>query len=139
MSFNLQRYLFAQQQPLYQQLLSLRPQMAIVAQKVYDDWQPVGEDGDPELSSGGICDQIAQAISGVVCSLPDVELTDGGQEGDDHAYIIAYNAQEAYAVDIPHQLYERGGGYVWTKVEGVQFVPQHVEIIQLDRAEFQFD
>lgn len=124
----------AQNSPLYQQLLALRPQMAQAAQEIYDQWDQSGEGGDMQSGFGGICDEISQAISGaIVENLAGVDVTEGGQDGDDHAYIIAYNETEAFAVDIPPQVYERGGGYSWQKIEGVRFMPDDVEISPIDR------
>jgi hypothetical protein len=136
MTFNLQRYLFAQEQSLYQRLLSLRPQMAQAAQEIYDQWQA----NDPEVGGGGICDEIARSLSDIIVSnLEGVEVTEGGQDGDDHAYIIVYNNSECFGVDIPYQVYERGGGYSWTKIEGVKFSPDHVVIFPLNRQDYDFN
>lgn len=102
------------------QLLALRPALAQAAQEVYDEWRPDEEEGDAELGFGGICDQVANAMSGVITSqIPDAEIEDGGWEGDDHAYLIVNRGAERYAVDIPPGVYERGGGYSWTKIESV--------------------
>jgi 2'-5' RNA ligase/GNAT superfamily N-acetyltransferase len=122
---------------LQAQLMALRPQMAQVAQGIYDDWDSGGyrssEGGDIEFGEGGICDSIAREIGGIIASkIRDVEVTDGGQDGDDHAWTIAYRGKEVYGIDIPHTLYERGGGYSWTKVPGVTFSADDVEIFPLD-------
>lgn len=117
---------------LKQELLLLRPQMAQAAQEVYDGWEQDDQGVDEELGSGGICDAISQAIGGVIASSIDtVELADGGQDGDDHAFIIAYNEDESYGVDIPPSTYETGGGYNWRKVEDVKFGPQDIEIFDV--------
>lgn len=127
-------YFQAQDSPLYQQLSRLRPLMAQAAQLIYDQWDQSGEEGDLQSGFGGICDEISRAIGGVIVeNIPDVDITDGGQEGDDHAYLIAYNDTEAFAVDIPPNVYETGGGYSWQKVQGVRFQPNHVLIEPVDR------
>jgi hypothetical protein len=126
-------YFKAQNSPLYQQLLGLRSQMAQAAQAIYDQWDQ-GDEGDMQSGFGGICDEIAQAISGVIVeSLAGVDVTEGGQDGDDHAYTIAYNDTEAFAVDIPPQVYERGGGYSWQKIEDVRFDANDILIEPVDR------
>ena len=103
--------------------------MAQAAQLIYDQWDQSGEEGDLQSGFGGICDEISRAIGGVIVeNIPDVDITDGGQEGDDHAYLIAYNDTEAFAVDIPPNVYETGGGYSWQKVQSVRFKPNHVLI-----------
>src|SRR5437868_6732875 len=89
---------------LYQRLLSLRPQMAKAAQEVYDQWAP-GEYCD--YGEGGICDEVANALAHVIVqSIPDVDTTEGGQAGDDHAWVVVYNQVEAYGIDIPPNVYE---------------------------------
>lgn len=129
------RYLVASS-PLIRRLQSLRPALARAAQKVYDGWE-VDEDGDGEYGSGGICDSVANALSEVVArALNDVTITDGGQDGDDHAYIVVLTDTEAVAVDIPPGVYETGGGYSWTKREGVQFDAGDVALDSLRRRDF---
>jgi GNAT superfamily N-acetyltransferase/2'-5' RNA ligase len=113
-------------------------EMAAEAQKIYDAWDQNEAGEDPENGTGGICDEIAQAITGVVYDRVPIEcsVTEGGQPGDDHAYVIVYMdnefGKEVYAVDIPHNVYETGGGYSWKKIPGVVFTPDHVEIFKLD-------
>ena len=46
---------------LKKELNELRSDMVNVAQKIYDDW-----DDDDEFSVGGICDSIADEISGLI-------------------------------------------------------------------------
>ena len=114
-----------------QQLRGLRSKMATAAQLVYDEWDEDDEDG----TEGGICDEIASRIQEVISSLPDVDITDGGHDGDDHAWTIAYNDQEAFGVDIAPHVYERGGGYSWTKIPGVTFDEQDINIFKLRRSD----
>ena len=112
-------------------LESLRPQIIQVAQKVYDENAAANLE-DPEFEHG-ICDEIAQEISGVIAAhIADVEVRDGGQDGDDHAWVIAFNDAEAYGVDIPPGVYESGGGYSWTLHENVKFQPTDVQIWEID-------
>lgn len=116
------------QNALHQQLYALRPQLAQAAQQIYDQWEP-----EDENDVGGICDEISNAMSGLIASHVDVQITDGGHDGDDHAYPIVYNDTEAYAVDIPPYVYERGGGYVWHKIPGVTITANDVVIEPVDR------
>ena len=104
----------------------LAPEIAHEAQLIYDSWE--GED-DPEVGSGGICDEIANAIGGVIAShIEDVELDEAYAEGDDHSAVLASFGSERYVVDISYWIYESGGGYSWKKREGVKFKPSDIII-----------
>jgi len=116
---------------LQTKLIQLKPQMANAAQKVYDEWEQDEEGIDEVFGAGGPCDQIADAIAGVIVDNIDVNITEGGHEGDDHAWTIAYTNTEAYGIDIPPETYEEGGGYRWTKLKDVKFTPEDVEIFPL--------
>jgi hypothetical protein len=119
------------QSQLLQQLMALRPQMAQAAQQIYNSWT-VDDDGlDGDVGEGGICDEITNALGNVVSAL-DVEMLEGGQDGDDHSWLIVHNGREAYGIDIPCQVYERGGGYSWQKIPNVTITPQHVQIFPLN-------
>lgn len=110
-------------------LESLRPQMAAAAQKVYDEWTP---EEDDDFGGGGICDEVARELSGVIVQgVPDVEIEDGGQDGDDHAWVIVGKDGEACGVDIAPGVYETGGGYNWTKIPGVTIEPGGIDIFPL--------
>ena len=115
---------------LYQVLYSLRPQIILAAQCIYDEWDQSGDD-----SGGGICDEIASAIGDILAQF-DINHTYGGHEGDDHAYIIAYNDYESYVVDITPETYEHGGGYSWTKIPDVQFELDDVIIARVHRPDW---
>lgn len=100
---------------LYKQLVALKPSMASVAQKVYDEWIP-----EDEFDTGGICDIIASEISNVIASnISDISIEEYGWEGDDHAALIVSFDDERYVVDIPAYVYEIGGGYSWKKIPNV--------------------
>lgn len=111
----------------HRELLDLRPRVAEAAQRVYDEWEQDAEGQDEERGSGGICDGVADAISDVLGVL-DADHFDGGQEGDDHAFVIVQRGEEAYGVDIPPGVYETGGGYNWKKRIGVKILPEHVVV-----------
>lgn len=100
---------------LYQQLLALRPSIAQAAQKIYNEWEQ-----EDECDVGGICDEIERAVATVISmKIRNANTTEGGQDGDDHAWTIVYNRSESYGVDIPPHVYETGGGYCWKKIPGV--------------------
>lgn len=118
---------------LYANLERIRPKLVKAAQAVYDGWEQheLSEYGE----SGGICDAIANAMGGVLNNY-GIEFTEGGHEGDDHAYLIAFDADESYIIDIPERLYEQGGGYNWTKVNGAQFTVDDIQIIRTARPDW---
>lgn len=119
---------------LFNALVRLRPALANAAQKALDAWSQ-NEDGfDEEHGHGGICDEIAQYMSQIL-DIPGVEVTDGGHDGDDHAWLIAYTDQEAYGIDIPPSIYETGSNYNWRKKPGAKIRPNDVEIFKLNRAD----
>lgn len=85
-------------------------------QELYDGWDPEDEDDD---IGGGLCDSIAEIMSGAVSS--DYSVCNGGQDGDDHAYLFVGLNGKVWEVDLPYHIYERGGGYNWSKIPGVVF------------------
>lgn len=113
---------------LYSELLMLRRNIVDAAQNIYDDW-------DQSDSNNGICDEISAAVSEIL-SLNGIDTTDGGHDGDDHAYTIAYDDFTAYIVDIPYNVYERGGGYSWVKIPNVVFSIDDVVIVEIDRPDW---
>lgn len=122
--------------PLGLALMALRPQIANAAQEVYNSWMQDTEGMDEEIGGGGICDQVAQAIAGVI-NIEEAEITDGGQDGDDHAYLIVYNSTEAYEVDIPPGVYETGGGMNWRKIPDVVISANNVFIGPINRSDLE--
>lgn len=114
---------------LKSELQQLRRKLATAAQEVYDGWNQNSEGIDELLGTGGICSEIAQAFQEVISRQAlDVQFFEGGQEGDDHAFIVVQQDDEAYGVDIPAGVYESGGGYNWKKRQGVSITPDHVVI-----------
>lgn len=119
--------------PLGKALLGLRPQLAVAAQRAYDAWD--ADDEFCEIGDGGICDIVADGMGSVVANaLGDVEIFDGGQDGADHAWIVvvAVDRSEAYEVDVPPGVYERGGGYRWKKIPGVTIGAEDVIVEPID-------
>jgi GNAT superfamily N-acetyltransferase len=119
---------------LLQTLEQGRAEIARLAQQEYDAWAQDEEGYDEELGAGGICDAVANAIGGWLAG-QGIDSTEGGQDGDDHAFQIAYNDTEAYEVDIPPSVYETGGGYRWTKRPDVTIAPEDVIVYKIHRAD----
>lgn len=101
--------------------------LAAAAQEIYDEWN--------EEEPGGICDMISQSIADILIT-HNIESTEGGHDGDDHSYVIAYDDNESYIVDIPYSTYESGGGYNWQKLHGVVFGPNDVQVVECDRPDW---
>jgi hypothetical protein len=86
---------------------------------VYDEWDPEDIGG-----AGGICDEIAQEIAGVIANrLGDVEIVDGGHDGDDHAWNIVYDDHDAYGVDIHPSVYDKAADTTGRKSQKSLYAP----------------
>lgn len=114
-------------------ILSLRSRMAQAAQKVYDEWdQSDKEHGDPELGFGGICQDIAEEIAGVLDKHGIESGTVSQTQGDQHVYTIARVEEGVFEIDIHPSTYERGGGYYWTKIPDVKFSADDIAVSLID-------
>lgn len=121
--------------PAFQSLVKLRPQMAIAAQNVYDNWV---QDEDDEYNGGGICQDIAEAISNVVNNNYSGNFDVGtvsAQCGEQHVWVVMTVDDEAFEIDVPYSMYERGGGYNWQKIQGVKFSPNDIIISPMDHGD----
>ncbi len=125
---------FVSSQSLKSQIYSLRSKIIKAAQQILDEWTQDEEGIDEEFGAGGACDQISNAITGIIGqNIPDVNFMNGGQDGDNHVYPIVYNDEKAYIVDIPYYIYEKGGGYIWKKIPNVILTLNNIVIEEVDR------
>ncbi len=123
--------------PLLKELERLRPAMIRAAQAVYDAWQPDEDGEDCEYGGGGICDAVAHALEGAISdSKVPMGVMDGGQDGDNHAWIVAYNNHEIYSIDISPDVYESGSGYSWQKRPDVTLDEDDLVIHPMNRKDF---
>lgn len=114
-------------------LNKLKSEIVKAAQEEYDSWDASDpEYGDCEVGHGGICSLISSKISDIVASNTNLNVTEGGQEGDDHSWVIAYNEKEAWGIDISPSVYETGAGYSWKKISDVTISENDVDIWKLD-------
>ena len=112
-------------------LLSLKPKLALAAQKVYDSWEQNEEGYCDWLGEGGICQDVADAMADVL-TYNNIECTTVSQTvGEQHVYVIAKTEDGIYDVDIPPHVYETGGGYCWKKIQDVKFSEKDVVIKRL--------
>ena len=121
----------ASAKPIPPDLMEARAEIAKSAQSVVDEWVQDKDGMDNVYGAGGPCDEIARAIGSILAG-KGYDIDDGGQEGDDHAFVIASRDSRSFIVDIPSQVYETGGGYVWRKREGISILPQYVIIEEID-------
>ncbi len=110
----------ANRAPLSDRIEAVRDELARAAQGELDGW---------DWSDGGACDAVADALHSVLAEA-GIDATGGGHEGDDHAWLIAYDdaSRQACGVDVPARVYEVGGGYSWTPIDGASVGPSDVEI-----------
>jgi hypothetical protein len=116
------KYIISSNLPSLKHVERLAPDMAKAAQKVYDDWALDDEGYDHEVGSGGICHLIADQILDVLYKHHvDTRMTTISSNYEVHVYCIIQLEEGVVTIDVPHSLYETGGGYSWKKIEGVKF------------------
>jgi transglutaminase-like putative cysteine protease len=113
-------------------LEALKEELAKAAQEVYQNWDQSGPDGDPELGWGGVCQDIAAAMSDVLNSAGIEASTIEAQVGEQHVFVVAQTSGGVYEVDISPYIYETGGGYNWKKKQGVTLGADDVSVTRLD-------
>jgi len=112
-----------------QDIFNLVPHLVRVAQSVYDEWEQDDEEGDAELGFGGICQNIAEEISGVLNENGiDATTVDNDGMGEQHVWAVAKVKEGVYGIDIDYNKYETGGGYNWKKRSSVIFSNNDIEI-----------
>lgn len=115
-------------------LKKLRPELAKLAQKQYDEWDASDETyGDPEVGFGGIChlivDEWADLLAGMGYNTSSFSHSD-----QVHVSLTVWEDPpeseegnvEVWDVDLNPFLYEHGGGYTWTKIPGVTIQPEDI-------------
>ena len=90
------------------QLNALVPELIRVSQAVYDSWAQDDDGMDVELGAGGICQDIASEICGVLSSNGFDCTTFSQPIGDQHVYTVVKLKDGVYEVDIPPGVYETG-------------------------------
>jgi hypothetical protein len=109
------------------------PDIVRVAQAEYDAWQQDNDGYDEEVGGGGICHLIADRISEILTNYLEIPSTTVSSTHEVHVYVVAKLPSGVWLVDIRPENYERGGGYTWTKIEGVVFDASDVTIDRLSR------
>jgi hypothetical protein len=99
------------------------------AQVVYDNWQQDGDGFDEELGAGGICHLIADAMAtDIFNTFPNARACTRCLSDEQHVNVLISVREGVYELDIPYRIYETGGGFTWTKREGIIFDAQHISL-----------
>lgn len=125
----IRRYLISKKAYTQNDIVRLKPQLAQAAQKAYDYWD---EDYAEELGGGGICQDIADNIAGVLNEHGIEAGAVSASVGDQHVFTVAQVEEGIFVVDINPHLYERGGGYNWNKIPGIKFSPNDIYIYKIN-------
>jgi len=122
------------------ELEELRPEFAKAAQKSYNCWHQDEEGMDVELGSGGICQDIASNICGVLVKWRIDCFEQHAETDEQHVWAVAYDEmkEEAYEIDIHPSAYETGGGYDWKKIPDVVFDGDDIFIGRYDYKKVQY-
>lgn len=107
------------------------PEIMARVQQEYDAWDQSGEYGDGDLGFGGICQNFAEIVAEILNMKGYETSTVSSTMGEQHVYAVTKMHDGVYEVDIPYWMYERGGGYNWTKIDGVRFSPNDLQITRL--------
>lgn len=120
-------------------LESLKPELAKVAQKEYDEWEQDENGYDEVFGGGGICQEIANKMCDVLISHGVESVTMSQHIGEQHVYVLAKIEDGVCEVDIPPYVYEEGGGYSWRKIPNITIAHNDVvvNIISPDPEEFE--
>jgi hypothetical protein len=113
--------------PSFEFARGLAPLLADAAAKVHSLWDQDADGFDEELGAGGICQDVASAMSSVLSEAGIDAMTMHASVGENHVFLVAPLEDGVYAIDIPPDVYETGGGYVWRKRHDAVFTPNDVQ------------
>jgi len=114
------------------EIKAIMPQIVAAAQKEYEEWE-VDENGMHWLlGSGGICQEIANAMADVLMNAGFEASIVSASIGEQHVYVVLKASEGIFSVDINPYLYETGGGYSWKKIPNVVFDESFIDIDKLD-------
>lgn len=119
-----------------QELVKHLPKLTKIAQKVYDEWNQDEEGFDEILGSGGICDEIAEKFCDYIIRTMKYNAFSYYDEYSTHTYCIVYDDNNAYILDLPADVYEKGYLYTWKKIKNVIIKESDFEIIKVKRSDY---
>lgn len=131
-AFTLHRMALHENLKTIKDIKNILAHIAQAAQKAYDEWEQDEEGTDPELGSGGICQDIAENIAGLLNEHEIEAATVSQTIGDQHVSTYAKVKEGIALVDINPHIYETGGGYTWKKKKDVKIQPQDIEVHLID-------
>lgn len=105
--------------------------LAAAAQKIYDAWEQDADGMDLELGPGGICQDVASAMAGVLSEMGADALSVPSSVGANHVFVVCNLEDGRFEVDIPFSRYEQGAAYVFKKIPDVKFEADDVIISRL--------
>jgi hypothetical protein len=122
------------QNKLYNTIYRLRKELTLAAQSIYDEWDQDEDGVDDYYGSGGICDDISDAMCKVISNKTNYDCFHLYNEYDCHTSIYVYDTKtkQIYNVDIPPHVYEKGTGYNWKKINNVSFNINHINIDEVE-------
>jgi len=123
--------------PSMEEAAKHKPEIVRRVQAEYDRWEQDEEGYSEEVAYGGICHLLADLVAEVLndAGFPTTTVSSYHEV---HVYCVSQASDGVWEVDIPHCIYERGGGYNWTKIPDVTFEPDDIVINRLspDPADF---
>lgn len=124
---------------------TIKPQLALAAEAVYNAWDQDEDGHSEEYGSGGICDKISDELVYTFDRLKPDNLKDWDsftmyKEHECHTdmYVVNHQIKKIYEVSLPPHAYESGGGYTWKKKREHEINPAafHVNDTYLDYENF---
>mgnify|MGYP003432277997 CR=1 FL=1 len=114
--------------PTLAQAQALADTLMAVAQAEYNQWDEADVD---TYGGGGICHLIADRLAAVL-EESGIEASSVSSSNEEHTYAACQLAEGVFILNIPHGLYEIGGGCSWTKIAGVTFTEHSLVWYQVD-------
>lgn len=102
-----------------EQLRALSPALISAAQAELDAWEQDENGIDEHLGGGGACQEIAGSFARIIGDAGGTTAEIYTEFDGGHVFLMAHLEEGAFSVDIPPFVYEYGGGYTWTKREGI--------------------